>query len=156
SPERQEYLKGSRMLEELARQQQIVLRLMSGLGEQLNSLFAARNESRSLFDQLAASEREAESLIRRYEMIVGDATRASLAQAQQTRQELLRRSSQPRPDWPAIKQGLAEATADISIASSQAEDEIKNYEQLKNEFEATRRTASRVYALLSSHQEDRL
>ena len=53
----QEYLKGSRMLEELARQQQIVLRLMSGLGEQLNSLIAVRNESRSLIEQLAASER---------------------------------------------------------------------------------------------------
>ena len=45
------------MLEELARQQQIVLRLMSALGEQLNSLISVRDESRSLIDQLASRER---------------------------------------------------------------------------------------------------
>ena len=60
-------MKGSRLLEELARQQQIVLRLMSGLGEQLSSLIAVRDESRSLIDQLAASERQADSLIRQNE-----------------------------------------------------------------------------------------
>ena len=43
--------------------------LMSGLGEQLNSLIAVRNESRSLIDQLAASERQAELLIRQNERI---------------------------------------------------------------------------------------
>ena len=34
---RQEYVRGAALVEELARQQQIVLRLMSGLGEQLNA-----------------------------------------------------------------------------------------------------------------------
>ena len=96
STTRQEYLKGSRLLEELARQQQIVLRLMSGLGEQLNSLIAVRAESRSLIDQLAGSERQADSLIRQNDLIVGDATRASLAKAQQTRQEILLRSAGSR------------------------------------------------------------
>ena len=144
------------MLEELARQQQIVLRLMSGLGEQLNSLMAVRDESRSLIDQLAASERQADSLIRQNDLIVGDATRASLAKAQQIRQEILLRSAKSRPDWPALRQSLAEAIEDVSIARSQAEEEIKNFEQLNTEFEATRRTADRVYAFLASHQEDRL
>jgi uncharacterized membrane protein YgcG len=153
---RQEYLKGSRLLEELARQQQIVLRLMSGLGEQLNSLFAARSESQSLIDQLASSERQAESLVEQNDLIVGDATRASLAKAQQTRQQILLRSTNPRPDWPALRQSLAEALEDVSIARAQAEEEIQSYEQLQTEFETTRRNASRVYALLSSHQEDRL
>ena len=38
-----------------------------------------RNESRTLIDQLAASERQAESLISQNELIVGDATGQSLA-----------------------------------------------------------------------------
>jgi hypothetical protein len=156
STTRQEYLKGSRLLEELARQQQIVLRLMSGLGEQLSSLIALRDESRSLIEQLAASERQAEALFRRNEVIVGDATRASLAKAQQSRQEILLRSAQSRPDWPALRQSLAVAIEDVAIARSEAEEDIKNYEQLNAEFEATRRNAARVYAFLASHQEDRL
>jgi hypothetical protein len=156
STARQEYVKGSRLLEELARQQQIVLRLMSGLGEQLSSLIAVRDESRSLIEQLAASERQADSLIRQNEQKVGDTTRTSLAKAQQTRQEILLRSAQSRPDWPALRQSLAEAIEDVSIARSQAEDDVKNYEQLNAEFEATRRNAGRVYAFLASHQEDRL
>jgi uncharacterized membrane protein YgcG len=156
STTRQEYLKGSRMLEELARQQQIVLRLMSGLGEQLSSLIAVRDESRTLIDQLAASERQADSLIRQNDRIVGDATRASLAKAEQIRQQVLLQADRSRPDWPAVRQSLAEAIEDVSIARSQAEEEIKNFEQLNTEFEATRRAADRVYAFLASHQEDRL
>jgi hypothetical protein len=149
-------LKGARMLEELARQQQIVLRLMSGLGEQLNSLVAVRNESRSLIDQLATRERAAEALIRQNESVVGEVACDSLAKAQQVRQEILLRSGRPRPDWPALRQSLAEAIENMSIAQSQAEEDIKNFEQLNGEFEAARRTAGRVYALLSSHREDRL
>ena len=156
SSSRQDYLQGARMLEELARQQQIVLRLMSGLGEQLNSLVALRNESRSLIDQLAGREREAELLVTQNDAVVGDLARQSLTKAQQLRQEILLRSARPRPDWPAIRQSLAEAIENMSIAQSQAEEDIKNFEQLNSEFEAARRTASRVYALLSSHREDRL
>jgi uncharacterized membrane protein YgcG len=152
----QEYLKSARILEELARQQQIVLRLMSGLGEQLNSLIAVRNESRSLIEELAARERAAELLIRQNEQVVGALACESLAKAQQARQEILLKSSRPRPDWPAMRQSLAEAIENMSIAQSQAEDDIKNFEQLNGEFETARRTASRVYALLSSHREDRL
>src|SRR5262249_39559747 len=40
----QNYLAGARIYEQLGQQQQIVLRLMSALGEQLNALTAARNE----------------------------------------------------------------------------------------------------------------
>jgi hypothetical protein len=156
SSTRQEYLKGARMLEELARQQQIVLRLMSGLGEQLNSLVAVRDESRSLIEQLAARERDADLLIRQNEAVVGDLARESLVKAQQLRQEILLRSARPRPDWPALRQSLAEGIENMSIAQSQAEEDIKNFEQLNSEFEAARRAAGRVYALLSSHREDRL
>ena len=80
----------------------------------------------------------------------------SLAKAQQVKQEILIRAGKSRPDWPAVRQSLAEAIEDVSIAQSQAEDDIKNFEELNREFEQTRRLASRVYALLSSHQEDRL
>ncbi len=152
----QEYLKGARILEELARQQQIVLRLMSGLGEQLNSLVAAANESRTLIEQLATRERAAELLIRQNEAVIGQVACDSLAKAQQMRQEILLRSARPRPDWPALRQSLTEAIENVSIAQSQAEEDIKNFEQLNGEFETARRTASRVYALLSSHAEDRL
>lgn len=151
----QEYVKGARLLEELARQQQIVLRLMSGLGEQLNSLIAVRDESRSLIDQLAARERQAELLIRQNELIVGDVARQSLAKAQQARQEILLRSARSRPDWRSLRESLAETIEDMSIAQSQAEEDLKNYKQLTSEFDTTRQTASRVYALLASHQEDR-
>ena len=152
----QEYLKGARLLEELARQQQIVLRLMSGLGEQLNSLIAVRNESRSLIDKLAASERQAEQLFGENQRLIGDLARESLAKAQQLRQEILLRSARNRPDWPGLRQSLAEAIEEMSIAQAQAQEDIKNFELLTTEFEAARRTASRVYALLESHREDRL
>jgi hypothetical protein len=75
---------------------------------------------------------------------------------QQARQEILRRSTGSRPDWPALRRSLAEALEDTAIARSQAEEDVKNFEQLNSEFETTRRNASRVYALLSSHSEDRV
>ena len=148
--------KGPALLEELARQQQIVLRLMSGLGEQLNSLVDVRNECRKLNEELAARERQAELLIRQNDAIVGDVARNSLASTRQAKAEIIARSGEPRPDWPALRQSLAEAIEDMSIAQSQAEEDIKNHEELTREFEQVRRTASRVYALLTSHQEDRL
>ena len=45
---------------------------------------------------------------------------------------------------------------DLSIAQSQAEEDIKNHQALTQEFEQVRNMASRVYAFLTSHQEDRL
>jgi hypothetical protein len=95
-------------------------------------------------------------LISQNDSVVGDLARTSLAKAQQVRQEVLLRSGRPRPDWRALRQSLAEAVEDMSIAQSQAEEDIRNYEQLSREFEAARRNAARVYALLSSHSEDRL
>jgi len=152
---KQEYVHGAGMLEELARQQQIVLRLMSGLGEQLNSLIDVRNECRKLNDDLAARERAAEQYLRQYDPIVGDVARNTLASARQAKAEILARSGQSRPDWPALRQSLAEAIEDVAIAKSQAEDDVKHHQELTREFDQVRQTASRVYALLASHQEDR-
>jgi len=153
---RQEYVNGAGVLEELARQQQIVLRLMSGLGEQLNALVDVRNECRKLNEQLTASERQAEQYIRQYDPIVGDVARNNLAAARQTKAEISARSSESRPDWPALRQSLVEAIEEVSIAHSQAQDDVKHHEELTREFDQVRQTASRVYALLASHQEDRL
>jgi hypothetical protein len=45
---------------------------------------------------------------------------------------------------------------EFSIAQSQAEDDVRSHEELSREFERVRQTASRVYALLAGHEEDRL
>ena len=153
---RQEYLKGSALLEELARQQKIALRLMSGLGEQLNSLIDVRNECHKLNEETAASERQAELFIRQNDAVVGDLARNSLATAQQARQEIIARSNEPRPDWPTLRQRLTEVVEELSIAQSQANEDVKNHEALVSEFNQVRQTASRVYALLASHSEDRV
>jgi len=152
----QEYVSGAAALEELARQQQIVLRLMSGLGEQLNSLIDVRNECRKLNEQLTSRDREAEQYIRQYDPIVGDVARNNLATAHQSKAEILARSGEPRPDWPALRQSLVEVIEDLSIVRSQAEDDVKRHQELTREFDQVRQTASRVYALLAGHQEDRL
>jgi hypothetical protein len=152
----QEYLKGAAQVEELARQQQIVLRLMSGLGEQINSLMSLRNECKKLTENLAASERQAELVIRQNEAVVSDVARNSLESAVRAKADIQARSSDSRPDWPALRQSLLEVIEDLAIARSQAEEDIKNYAALTREFEQVRNSASRVYALLASHEEDRL
>jgi hypothetical protein len=153
---RQDYVKGAAMVEELARQQQIVLRLMSGLGEQLNALINVRNECRKLNEDLAARERQAELLIRQNDSIVSDVARNSLEAARRTKGEIQARSGEPRPDWPALRQSLLEVIDDLALAQSQAEEDLKYHQSLTQEFAQVRNSASRVYAFLASHQEDRL
>jgi uncharacterized membrane protein YgcG len=153
---RQEYVRGAGLVEELARQQQIVLRLMSGLGEQLNGLVNVRGECRKLTGDLAATERQAELLIRQNEAIVSDVARNSLNAARRAKEDVLARSEAATPDWPALHQSLTEVIGDLTIAQSQAEEDINNHAALVQEFEQVRDQASRVYAFLSSHSEDRL
>jgi len=152
----QRYLAGAQLYEQLAQQQQIVLRLMSGLSEQLNSLISVRSECRKLGDELATRERQVELFIKQNEAIVGDVARSSLSSAQQGRADVVARSGQARPDWPALRQNLAEVIEEFSIAKSQAEEDMRSHEELNREFEQVRQTASRVYALLAGHEEDRL
>ena len=75
---RQDYVKAAAMVVELARQQQIVLQLMSGLSQQLNALINARNECRKLNEDLAGRERQAELLIMQNDAIVSDVARIAL------------------------------------------------------------------------------
>ena len=104
---KQEYVHGAELLEELARQQQIVLRLMSGLGEQLNSLIDVRNECRKLSEELAARERQAEQYLRQYDPIVGDVARNSLDRAarDESRDHRAIRAGSPRLACAAAKPG---------------------------------------------------
>jgi hypothetical protein len=152
----QEYLKGAAQIEELARQQQIVLRLMSGLGEQLNSLMNVRDECHKLNESLADRERQAERVVRQYDAIVSDVARNSLESARRAKEEIAARARDPRPDWPALRQSLLAVIEDLEIARSQAEEDVKNHEALTEEFGQARNMASRVYAFLASHEEDRL
>jgi hypothetical protein len=130
--------------------------LMSGLGEQLNGLVNLRNECKKLNQDLAASERQAELLIRQNDAIVSDVAKSSLESARQATAEIIARSGGSAPDWPALRQSLTEVIGDLSIAQTQAEEDIKNHRALTQEFEKVRNMASRVYAFLTSHQEDRL
>ena len=132
------------MVEELARQQQIVLRLMSGLGEQLNALINVRNECRKLNEDLSAREHRAELLIRQNDSIVSDVARTSLESARRSKGEIQARSGDARPDWPALRQSLLEVIDDLDLAQSQAEEDIKYHQALAQEFEQVRNTASRV------------
>ena len=85
----QRYLAAAKSLETLAQQQQIVLRLMSGLSEQLNALISVRSECRKLGDELATRERQVELFIRQNESIVGDVARSTLSSAQQGRADVV-------------------------------------------------------------------
>jgi uncharacterized membrane protein YgcG len=153
---KQEYIRGAGLVEELARQQQIVLRLMSGLGEQLNSLMNVRNECRKLNEDVAATERRADLVIRQNEAIISDVARNSLENARRTKADLAAQSNEARPDWPALRQRLLEVIEDLKISQSQAEEDVKNHEALAQEFEQVRNAAGRVYSFLASHEEDRL
>ena len=70
--------------------------------------------------------------------------------------EIIAWAADPHPDWPNLRQSLAEVIEDVAIAESQAAEDVQNYQALTQEFEQVRNTASRVFAFLSSHQEDRL
>jgi hypothetical protein len=152
----QEYVKGARLLEQLAQQQKIVLRLMSGLGEQLNALMSVRTECRKLAEDLAARERQVELYLRQHEAVVGDLAQSSLAEARQARAEVVAQCGEPRADWPALRQRLARVSEELAIAQTQAEADVKSHEELTREFNQARQAASRVYALLAGHEEDRM
>ena len=95
-------------------------------------------------------------MIQQNDAVVSDVARNSLESARRAKAEIIARSGGPAPDWPALRQSLTEVIGDLSIAQTQAEEDIKNHQALTQEFEQVRNLASRVYAFLSSHQEDRL
>jgi hypothetical protein len=152
----QKYLAGARRLEQLAQQQQIVLRLMSGLGEQLNLLSAARGECQKRRGELEALDRRVEGYFRQHDAVVGEMARGSLDSALRAREDVLAGFGESRPDWPAVGRALAQALEELAIAQSQAESDVKSYDQLRDAYDRARQELERVAGLLSSRREDRV
>jgi hypothetical protein len=151
----QKYLEGARTLVQLAQKQQNVNRLISGVSEQLSALRAVRSECERARGELEARSREVEAVLSRNAASVGDVARNTFAAAVGAREPLVRRFGEPCPDWPAIGQDLTRALEELAIARSQAETDVHQHQQLKEEFRRARQTADRVYALLAGHREDR-
>ena len=144
---RQEYLQGAAHVEELARQQQIVLRLMSGLGEQLNALVSVRNECRTAQRRPGGARAAGRALDppERGDRQRRGAEQPGVGTAGQGGDHRSLRRSRP-PTGPRCGRALKEVIEDLSIAQSQAEEDIKYHEALTQEFEQVRSTAGRVYA----------
>ena len=152
----QDYLAGAKLIEQLAQQQRIVLRLMSGLGEQLNALATIRGECQKRRADLETRARRVEGYFRQHDPIIGAMARNSLDAANRARDQALAQMEEPRADWPAIRQGLAQALEEFAIAQSQAEGDVRNHEALRAEYDRARQELERVAALLSGRREDRV
>ncbi|HZW31691.1 MAG TPA: hypothetical protein VFF52_13345 [Isosphaeraceae bacterium] len=156
APASQHYVAAAKLIEQLAQQQRIVLRLMSGLGEQLNALTTIRGACQKRRGELEALARRVEGYFRQHDSILGAMARNSLDAASQARDQTFARMEAPQPDWPAVGQGLAQALEEFAIAQSQAEGDVRNHEALRTEYDRARRELERVAALLSSRREDRV
>jgi hypothetical protein len=152
----QRYLAGARQLAQLAQQQQIALRLMSGLGEQLNALSSLRAECQKRRGELETVGRRVEGYFRQHDQAVGELARGSLESALRGREEVLAGFQGARPDWPSVSQTLARAFEEYAIAQSQAEADVRAHEQLRDEYGRARQELDRVARLLSSRREDRV
>jgi uncharacterized membrane protein YgcG len=152
----QKYLLGARLIGQLAQEQNAVFRLMNAVGERLSALKALRDESRRLASDLEDRDREAGRFFSQYDHVIGAQARASLKEAEEAGKQVARKSSAAKPDWPTIRQLLARALEEYSIARSQAEADLKIYEVLTSEYDEVRRYADQVQSFLAGHSEDRL
>lgn len=155
SDTKQNYLLGAKLFEELGRRQQIALRLMAGLGEQINILAAIRTEVHELNRQLESSDRKLETLFEQNREIVSSQARGLFESARRVAAEVTDKFADRRPDWPAIRDSLNQLLAEYGIAESRAEADLTAYQSLVDEAAEARRQASRVEAFLASHTEDR-
>jgi hypothetical protein len=149
-------LLGARLIGRLAQEQNAVFRLMNAVGEQLAALKSLRDESRRLEAELEARARDAARFLSQYDHVVGALARASLREAEAAAEQVARKSAAAKPDWPSIRQLLARALEEYSIARSQAEADLKVYEVLTSEYDEARKYADRVQAFLAGHGEDRM
>jgi len=156
SDTKQNYLLGARLFEELARQQQIALRLMAGLGEQVNTLVGIRKEVQELNRQLETADRKLASLFDQNGEIVGTEAQRLFESAHRAASGIARKINERRPDWPAIRDELRQLLEEYAIAENQAETDLNSYRSFVSEIDGVRREASRVEAYLASHSEDRL
>ena len=87
-------------------------------------------------------------MIRQNEAIVSDVARNSLESAHGgPRPRSSRVPAGLAPDWPALRQSLTEVIEDLSIARSQAEEDIKSHQALTQEFEQVRNHGRAAFTL---------
>jgi uncharacterized membrane protein YgcG len=155
SNSRQEYLLGARLIEQLAQQQQIALRLMAALGEQINILEAARRESLARGRDLDSLERDVESEFEHNGSILGRQAVASLESARAAADEVRSQLEASRPNWPLIRQNLAKTIEEFEIARTQAQADLRAYSEVRNQYDDVERAARRIEDFLRGHREDR-
>jgi hypothetical protein len=152
----QRYLAGAGLLRQVAQQQQATLRLMSGIGDNLNALAAVRDECRRRRGELDAASRRVEGYVRQNDPMVSTMALDILDQARYGRDAVLDAFEQPRPDWPSLRDGLAKAMESFSVARDQAEVDVRSHQQLTDEYERARAELERVANLLAGRREDRM
>jgi septation ring formation regulator EzrA len=151
----QRYLSAARLIRQLAQQQQEALRLMSGLGNQVNTLTALRDDSRRRRGELEALARRVEGYFRQNDPLVSAVVRDVFDKAGRVRDSVQAAFDQPRPDWPALRDGLDKAMEGYTVAREQAEVDVRSHQQLGDEYERARSELERVANLLAGRREDR-
>ena len=81
TPTAQKYLLGSRLLGQVAQEQQATFRLMAALGEQLQGLRALRDESQKLARSLEDRQGSADQFFRQNNQVIGAMATNGLATA---------------------------------------------------------------------------
>jgi hypothetical protein len=155
SDSKQNYRLGARLFEELGRQQQIALRLMAGLGEQVNTLVAIRQEVQELNRQLETADRKVATLLEENSEVVSPQAQGLFDSARRAAAEVTDKLADRRPDWPAIRDSLKGLLEEYGIAETRAEADLTAYQSFVAEVDKSKREASRVGAFLASHAEDR-
>lgn len=155
SDAKQNYLLGAKLFEELGRQQQIALRLMAGLGEQVNILVAIRQEVQELNRQLESADRKVATLLEQNSEVVSPQAQGLFDSARRAAAEVTDKLADRRPDWPAIRDSLKQLLEEYGIAETRAEADLTAYQSFVAEVDKSKREASRVGAFLASHAEDR-
>ncbi len=155
SDQDQRYLAAAGLLRQLAQQQQEALRLMSRIGEQLNALTALRDECRRRRGELDAASRRVDGYFHQNDSLVSTMALDLLDQAGRGRDSVLGAFDQPRPDWPALRDGLAKAMDGYSVAQDQAEVDVRTHQQLADEYRRARAALERLADLLAGRREDR-
>jgi septation ring formation regulator EzrA len=155
SDDAQRYLAAAGLLRQLAQQQQEALRQMSRIGERLNALTAARDECRRRRGELETVSRRVDAEFRQHDPIVSTMTLDVLDKARGVKDAVLAGFEQPRPDWPALLDGLAKAMDGYSVAQQQAAVDVRTQQQLADEYQGARGELERLANLLASRREDR-
>src|SRR5204862_174732 len=91
-----------------------------GQGDQAhgNALSAVRAECQKRRGELESRGRRVQEYLRQHDPIVGEMARSSLDAALRAQEQVLAQFEESRPDWPAVRQGLAQALEEFAIAQT--------------------------------------